>query len=68
MIFFIVAVQYCHIFHLTTLVHSNVLSPNLNELTVVADLRYSRSLFQRWESKKLKAASPLLFLDPGNIE
>ena len=29
-------------------INNNVLSPDFNELTVVADLRYPGSLFHRW--------------------
>ena len=44
---------------------NSVLSPDLNELTVSADLRYSEALFHRWGEKKLNAASARLVLILG---
>lgn len=41
-------------------VNNHVLSPDLIELTILADFRYSGSFLYRWGAQKLKAASPCL--------
>ena len=53
--------------HWKAAVNSHVLSPDLNELTVSADLRYSGSLFHRRGAEKLNAASPCLVLILGTL-